>query len=219
MLLSITIMHTSDIYYKVNYDKLHQSGLCRLGLILLTPIMITSRNITYMSPEYCLYSLESSTTLILSVWSLTGRFLVVFYIDIAYFFINMNNISLVHWSHVSLHQDRSTQLTLQPTLSPTVHPVNQSEGRTDIAWFCGLSASPHVHQPMGGHHIHNTMDGQSRHNSVRLSFTPYTPNVTHILFVSGLFSEYLYIYMRYMQYIVCLQDRSFTVILKIEGSN
>ena len=37
---------TSDIYYTVNYDKLHQSGLCRLGLILLLPIMITSRNTT-----------------------------------------------------------------------------------------------------------------------------------------------------------------------------
>ena len=117
MLLSITIMHNIDIYYKVNYDKLHQSGLCRLGLILLTPIMITSRNTTYMSPEYCLYSLERSTALILSVWSLTGRFLVVFYTDIAYFLINMNNISLVHWSHVCLHQARSTKLTLCPTRS------------------------------------------------------------------------------------------------------
>ena len=34
---------------------------------------------------------------------------------------------------------------------------------------------------MAGHHIHNTMDGQSRHNSVGLSFTLYTPNVTHVV--------------------------------------
>ena len=52
---------TSDIYIKVNYDKLHQSGLCRLELILLTPIMIISQNTIYMSPEYCLYSLERPT--------------------------------------------------------------------------------------------------------------------------------------------------------------
>ena len=58
---------TSNIYYKVNYDKLHQSGLCRLGLILLTPIMLTSQNTTYICPEYCLYSLDKSTTLTLSV--------------------------------------------------------------------------------------------------------------------------------------------------------
>ena len=131
-----------------------------------------------MSPEYILYSLDRSTDLVLSIWSLVNPILVVFYSLLAWLLHLHERYYIWLCLYVYPHQDRNTKLRAFPRYPETAHtysrhtPRGRQDNHSDTSCITPTLDGNHrpsdlfiepvqiSHHPMGSHHIPNTMDGQ-----------------------------------------------------------
>ena len=136
-----------------------------------------------MSPEYILYSLDRSTDLVLSIWSLVNPILVVFYSLLAWILHLHERYYIWLCLYVYPHQDRNTKLRAFPRCPETAHTYSRHtpRGRQD-----NHSDTSCITPTLDGNHRPSDLLYRTRPNITPSYGKPSPPqyygrpNVTHI---------------------------------------